>query len=252
MEDPNHKNKIIINDREQLKKFFKNGMLPTENHFAILIDSMFNKADDGISKNDVDGLMVFPTGDQQKLLSFYDYIKDKRASWVIVNKTGKKKGLIIREDASESPTIFFEKGGNVGIGTQSPQQKLGVEGIIASTGRMGIHAQGKVPADGKWHDILEGLEDCHAFEIMAYAERKGKGRHALMHATAISTYGKSHSKISKTCAYYGFWWNRITCRWVGSTFKYGLQIRTLSNYGKDAKISYRVSKLWDNSFITED
>src|SRR5690554_7674564 len=77
MEDSTPKNKIIINDREQLKKFFKNGMLPTENHFAILIDSMFNKVDDGISKNDIDGLMVFPAGDQQKLLSFYDYIRSE-------------------------------------------------------------------------------------------------------------------------------------------------------------------------------
>ncbi|ERM81207.1 hypothetical protein P872_20185 [Rhodonellum psychrophilum GCM71 = DSM 17998] len=252
MEEIDRQNKIIINNREQLKKFFKKGMLPTENHFAILIDSMFNKAEDGINKNETDGLMVFPAGDEQKLLSFYDYIKDKKASWVIVSKTGESKGLIIKEDKNEWPTIFFEQGGKVGIGTLLPKQKLEVQGIIASQGRMGTFKEGNIPADGQWHDILVNLKGCNAFEIMALAGQKNKGKYALMHATAISTFGKSHSKISKTCAYYGFWWNRITCRWQGDTFEYKLQMKTWSNYGKEAKINYKISKLWDNSFNLEE
>lgn len=255
MEKQSHQNKIIINDREQLKKYFKNGMLPNENHFAILIDSMFNKVDDGISKNDVDGLMVFPAGDEQKLLSFYENIKDKKASWVIVNSKGENKGLIIREDNNDWPTIYFENGGNVGIGTLFPKQKLEVEGLIASKGRMGTFKAGKVPADGKWHDILDGLTGCHAYEIMAYAGKKHKGKYALMHATAISTYGNSKSKINKTCGYYGAWWNRwnkINLRWIGETFDFRLQIKTMSNYGDGSQITFKIAKLWDNNFIDEE
>lgn len=251
MEDFNPNKKIIINDREQLKKYFKSGMLPSENHFAILIDSMFNKVDDGISKNEVDGLMIFPTGDEQKLISFYDYIKEKKASWVIVNQSGETQGLIIKEEKNQWPTLFFQKGGNIGLGTLFPRQKLEVDGMVAAKGRQGTFKEGKVPADGKWHDIVENLTGCQAFEVMAYAGRKHKGKYALMHATAISTFGKSKSKITKTCAYYGFWWNSLTCRWSGETFNYRLQVKTRSNYGPDQTIIFKISKLWDDSFIDD-
>ncbi len=244
-------NKVIINDREQLKKYFRNGMLPTENHFAILIDSMFNKVDDGISKSDEDGLMIFPAGDEDKLLSFYDYLKDKRASWVLVNGRGETKGLILQEEGKNEPTVFFQKEGNVGIGTLLPTEKLHVAGLVASEGRVGTFKKGQIPADGKWHDILVGLSGCQGFEIIAHAGRKQKGKYALLQATALSTFGNSRAKIRKTCAHYGFWWNKIDCRWQGETFNYRLQMKTKSNYGGESKITYQVAKLWDDSFLNE-
>jgi hypothetical protein len=87
---------------------------------------------------------------------------------------------------------------------------------------------------------------------MAYAGVKGKGKYALLHATAISTFGKSRSKISKTCAYYGFWWNKITLRWIGETKDFRLQIKTKSNFGEGVKIHFKITKLWDNSFLEEN
>ncbi|TDK50627.1 hypothetical protein [Algoriphagus formosus] len=242
---------IVINDREQLKKYFRSGMLPTEMHFAILIDSMFNKVDDGINKSEEEGLMIFPSGDEEVLLSFYDSLKEKKASYVLVNGKGETKGIILKERGKDSPTIFFQKGGNVGIGTDSPSQKLEVAGMIASEGRVGVYRQGQIPADGKWHNVLTKLTGCQGFEIVAHAGRKQKGKYALLHATALSTFGKSKPKISKTCAYYGFWWNKIQCRWRGDTFNYSLQIRTGSNYGGDSKITYRIAKLWDDEFLSQ-
>ncbi len=234
---------VIINDREQLKKYFRSGMLPTETHFAILIDSMFNKIDDGINKNDEEGLMIFPAGDEEVLLSFYETLKEKKASWVLVNGKGETKGLILKEKGKENPTIFFQVGGNIGIGTDEPTQKLEVAGLIASQGRVGTFKKGTIPADGNWHDVLIKLSGCQGFEIVAHAGKKQKGKYSLLHATALSTFGSSKPKISKTCAYYGFWWNKIDCRFVGETFNYKLQIRTGSNYGGDAKITYRIAKL---------
>ena len=251
MENPNQLDKVTIKNREQLKAFFKNGMLPNENHFAILIDSMFIKKEDGISINEVDSLMIFPAGDEKKLLSFYDDIKGKKASWVIVNSKGDRKGLILKENDNEWPTIYFEKGGNIGIGIDYPRYKLEVDGLIGSKGRVGTYKEGRVQADGDWHDILDGLTGCHAYEIMAFAGKQGKGKYALLHATAISTFGKSRSKISKTCAHYGFWWNKINLRWVGETKNFGLQIKTLSNYGDGIEIYYRISVLWDSSFMND-
>lgn len=242
---------VIINDREQLKKYFRSGMLPSEVHFAILIDSMFNKIDDGINKNEEEGLMIFPSGDEEVLLSFYDSLKEKKSSWVIVNGKGETKGIILKEKGKESPTIFFQKGGNVGLGTDKPTQKLEVAGLIASHGRVGGFKKGEIPADGAWHDVLTNLTGCQGFEIIAHAGRKQKGKYALLHATALSTFGKSKPKISKTCAYFGFWWNKIDCRFTGDTFNYKLQIRTGSNYGADSKITFRISKLWDDDFLNQ-
>ncbi|WP_051315005.1 hypothetical protein [Algoriphagus terrigena] len=245
-------NSIVINDREQLKKYFRSGMLPSEVHFAILIDSMFNKVDDGINKNDEDGLMIFPAGDEEVLLSFYDSLKDKKASWVLVNGQGETQGMILRQKGEKHPTIFFQKkSGNVGIGTDRPSQKLEVAGLIASTGRVGVFKKGQVPADGDWHDVLTNLTGCQGFEIMAHAGRKQKGKYALLHATALSTFGNSKPTVNKTSAHFGFWWNRINCRWVGDTFNYRLQIRTGSNYGGDAKITFQIGKLWDDDFLAE-
>ncbi|SIN80123.1 hypothetical protein [Algoriphagus halophilus] len=242
--------RIVINNREQLKKYFRGGALPLENHFVILIDSMFNKVDDGINKTEEDGLMIFPVGNEEKLLSFYDSLKDKKSSWIISNGKGETKGLILREGDSDLPTIYFQKEGNIGIGTMFPTQKLDVNGLIASKGRVGSFKSDRVPADGKWHQILSGLTGCQGFEIMAYAGKKQQGKYALLHATALSTYGKSKPKITKTCAYYGYWWNKISLKWVGDTFDYGLQIRTLSNYGGDCEIYYQISKIWDDDFLT--
>lgn len=254
MENQINQNKVIINDREQLKKYFKNRMLPNENHFAILIDSMLNKVDDGISKNDVDGLMVFPAGDEKKLLSFYEHIKEKKASWIIVNGKGESKGLIIKEEGNEWPTMYFQAEGKIGIGTLFPKQKLEVDGLIASKGRMGTFKEGKVDADGKWKDILTKLDSCEAFEIMAYAGLKDKEKYALMHAKVISTFGNSKSKISKTCAHYGFWWewwNKISLRFIKREDEMILQIRTNRHFGNKSNITYKVSKLWDNSFFNK-
>ncbi|WPR77336.1 adhesin [Algoriphagus sp. NG3] len=244
-------NSVIINDREQLKKYFRSGMLPSEVHFAILIDSMFNKVDDGINKNSEDGLMIFPSGDEEVLLSFYDSLRDKRASWVLVNAQGEAKGIILKEKGKDTPTIFFQNGGNVGIGTDRPSQKLEVAGMIASHGRVGVFHKGTIPADGNWHDVLTGLTGCQGFEIIAHAGRKQKGKYSLLHATAVSTYGNSKPKINKTCAHYGLWWNKIDCRWTGGTFNYKLQMRTGSNYGGEAQITFRIGKLWDDDFLNE-
>lgn len=66
-----------------------------------------------------------------------------------------------------------------------------------------------------------------------------------MHAHALSTFGKSHHKIRKTQAHYGWFWNKIDIRFTGSTYNYKLQLRTRSNYGPGHMINYHITKLWD-------
>ena len=108
---------------------------------------------------------------------------------------------------------------------------------------------GKYWATGVGHTIVDFLNECHAFEVMAKIGKKGRGLYAMTHAIALSTFalstfGKSHSNIRHTKAYYGSFRNRIELRWAGDTFNYSLQIRTQRNYGEGRMIQYYVTNLW--------
>lgn len=282
------KNQSNIKDRKKLKAFFEKGKLPTAQNFHMLIDSTFNKSDDKLDIDEEDGLMIYPAK-EGKLLSFFENIDDNEAKWVIKNP--KKKGIAVNEEKTEDskekkPALFLQNGGKIGVGTNTPNQKLDVKGIVASHGRIGNYHQGEVKANGAWHNIFSThLDGCHAYEIMASAQgKKGKGKYALIHAIAVSTFGNSRPKITKTSAYFGTRWsdlNKIMLRWesrpsklkegasdtekplgIGAwwrnvksllfeakdTHNYNLQVKTKRNYGDDIKIQYKVSLLWDDDF----
>ncbi|HAQ18761.1 MAG TPA: hypothetical protein DCR40_05920 [Prolixibacteraceae bacterium] len=291
------KNQKNITDRKELTAFFKKGNLPDENAFKKLIDSTFNKADDRLDIDNEDGLMIYPS-DKERLISFFENKNKEKATWALFISKKDTGGISINnivqtnqkenpeQEKVEAPALFLQRdGGKVGLGTDSPSHKLEVKGIIASEGRVGNHLETEkgVDADGKWHNVFspEGLTGCNAFEIMAYAEGEpGAGRYSLMHAIAISTFGNSRPKITKTCAHQGKWWNKIDIRWesrpskietesddnkkklVGiarwwnnvmskNTLKYNLQLKTGSHYGEGKKIYYTVSVLWNNDIRKE-
>jgi hypothetical protein len=291
------KNQKNITDRKQLKSFFQKGNLPDQNAFEKLIDSTFNKADDLLDINE-DGMMIYPSENgKEKLLSFFENKDDADATWVMVIAKKPTLGISINKivqsrqkdnsqvEKKEIPSLFIQKEeGKVGIGTNQPKEQLDVKGKIASEGRVGNYHKGELDADGEWHNVFnkKALQGCNAYEIMAYAEGKPEdGKYSLMHAIAVSTYGNSKPKISKTCAHHGNWWNKIDIRWesrpkridekreivkrkpfdivrwwkniVGllepkDTLNYNLQLRTKSNYGTGYKIIFKVSVLWGPEF----
>lgn len=301
-----HKEKII--DREQLKSFFTKGSLPSESDFVKLIDSTFNKADDKLDIDEEDGLMIYPSGNESdKLISFFQNIDDTEPSWEMGITEKESGGIYItkkqkpapetnsqdaenkkKEDEDKEPIFYLQKEeGNVGLGTDSPQYKLDVKGLVTSAGRVGNYREGEKKADGSWYNIFEpeGLSGFNAFEITAFAEdTKNKNRFSLMHAVAVCTLGNSKPKITKTVASYGKKWNKIDLRWesrptsliAGETEgvkekiidiprwwkklmslifkeekgeKYNLQIRTKSNYDIGGKIYFKVSVLWNSDFV---
>ena len=244
-------------NRKSLKNFFKKGSFPTEVHFADLIDSSVNIIDDGFGKSIEDGLQLSPQGTSTKLISFYESMKDVRPAWYVALNPQDTRGLSIGEKDGEN-RLFLQEGGNVGIGTLEPQYKMDVKGFVGMEGRMGTYRTSEVPADAKWHTILANLNHIQAYEIMALAAgQKNRGRYALVHAIALSTYGSGRGDINQTQALWGNRMNRIQLRWKGSTFDYSLQIRTRKHYGtKDDgtpyMIKYRLSKLWESEYIDAD
>jgi len=246
--------------REELKKFFRNGGLPSEQHFSYLIDSMVNKEDDGFSKDETNGMHLSSSGTSGRLVTFYTGIDEMEPLFYIDKSNQESRGLQLQyagkpKDMKEEENCFFlQEGGRLGVGKPvGALCKLDVKGMIGMEGRIGTFSQQQqpctVPADGKWHPILEGLDHCQAFEVMARTGIKGSGRFAIMHAIALSAYGHSWGKVRRTCAHYGFFWNKLNLRWRGSTHNYSLQLRSNSNFGNGVLIYYSITRLWDDEEV---
>lgn len=238
---------MSLQNRNSLKTFFKKGQLPSEANFFDLIDSMINKVDDGMSKTMDDGLMLSPIGGSQKLISFYKSIEEKSPAWSLDINQG-DGNLNFNNHVGDS-VLTLTNSGKVGINNNNPSTELDVKGSVTMSGRLGNAYQGKVLADGKWHQILTDLNGCHAFEVVAGIGKKKTGRYALIHAHALSAFGKSKNKINITQAYYGVRSNRIELRWTGTTYSYNLEMRTRNTYDGEFYIQYFISKLWFDHFM---
>lgn len=251
MENSVEESRKLLN-RETLYELFKNGKRPTEDDFKDLIFSMINKLDDGISKDFHHGLELAPQGmTGEKLLSFFHRVDDPDPAWT-VGITSKEEGggLSMENGKTQNSAIYIDGDGQVGIGTKYPKARLDVPGTAAITTLKGNYADGTVAADGQWHTLLTDLEGCNIYNIIACANgEQGEGKYAMVHATAVNAYDGRKGRFRTTRNWYGwYWWRRIQLRWTGNPFSYNLQMRTRSNYGKDAVIHYQIMELWKNQF----
>ncbi len=242
---------IKLLNRQSLKSLFGAGARPKESNFSSLIDSMVNKIDDGISKNEEDGLILAPEGKtSNRVISIYDNVENERPEWSITLDQDNNKSLSIVSPITAkeaTPAITFTKSGAIGIGTKTPKTNIDVAETLGTNMRVGTHKIGTVLANGEWHDVVTNLDGCVAFEVMAQVGKEKAGRYALLHAHALSTFGKSRHKISKTQAHYGWFWNKIAIRFTGTTYNYKLQLKTRSDYGYGHHIRFHIGKLWDTN-----
>ncbi len=239
-------------NRETLKKYFKKGSLPSEQEFAYLIDSMLNTIDDGFEKTKEEGLKISSLGGSDNLAGFYRDIEKKSPIWSI--EFGDPGNRLLFK-GKEGTVLSLDPTGKVGINTGQPETHLDVEGTIASQGRIGKYKgkyrDGKVPANGKPHTIIEGLDGCRAFEIMAGAGGKEKsGQYALLHAFALNTF-QSKGCVIPHHAHYGSRCNGIKLWWEGDQHNYSLKIKTRCCYGDGAAIKFQITELWFDHFMKD-
>ncbi|OKS86512.1 hypothetical protein [Mucilaginibacter polytrichastri] len=243
--------------REQLKDYFRNGKIPTEKHYADLINSMVHKMDDGFSKDEENGLNVSSYETSRNLVSFYKDINEIDPFYII-SKDEPDPNCLKLQPFNNAPgkknidntSFFFHTNGKFGIGKKCDDKyKTEVNGFIGMQGRIGTYKTGTKPANGEWHTIIDNLDNCQAFEIVARTGKMGSGKFAVIHATAVSAYGPKGSKIRKNSSCRGFFWNKINLRWKGTTHNYRLEMRTNSHYADDVDIYYTVTKLWDDTIF---
>ncbi len=236
-------------NRDTLKHFFKKGRLPSEENFGDLIDSMLNIIDEGFDKTLEHGLKIYPIGESEKYISFFQRTESRSPLWSF--NVDDRTGAFELRNGAEKPILSINSAGSVGVNTNDPRYDLDVHGTIAGEGRIGTFERGRVPADGLWHDIVEDCTGCQAFEVMAGAGKKGEGRYSLLHAVALSTFN-SRDSIKSDAAYYGSRCNRLKLKWAESeNHDYSLQIKTCCDYGEPAQIQYHITSLWFDPLMEE-
>jgi hypothetical protein len=245
---------MALLNRQSLKNYFKKGNAPTEQHFIDLIESSINIVDDGIARGADQGYRISPIGNSNRLISFFRNMQKRDPDWFISLNENDIPGIAFQEQG-KGPRLVLKEGGQVGIGVNNPKYTLEVKGTVGFTNRVGTLYQGKVPGDGKWHDMVSGLREPSAFEVMAIINgRKGSGKYALAHAIALNTFGGklSFGGIKKTSACYGSFFNRLRFRWTGELYDYSLQVKTASPYGIDEQngepfpIQFQITGLLEN------
>jgi hypothetical protein len=251
-------------NRSTLKRYFRKGALPSEDHFNDLIDSTLNTIDEGFDKTPENGFEVSLVGDHRRLISFFKSGAVKDAVWTI-DYDGEHDRLLIKKphaDANTPPAMTFSGDGHVGVKNASPEHTLDVGGVVVAQGRLGANPdnQKTVAADGDWHNITGALRGCHAIEVMAGVGSKGTGRYALMQAVAINTFNPRgwlfnflnlKKRIKYQQSYYLARGNRIKLRWRHEGEHYTLQMRTACAYGDDVKIRFYLTNLWFDEDMSE-
>jgi hypothetical protein len=247
-----------VRNRNTLKNFFRNGKSPSETEFSDLIDSTWNKVDDGLSKTESEGLKLSPYGNSSKIMSFYEGITDPDPHWQLAINPENNNGLAIVQPGSEnSPSVAFANTGKVGIKTFTPRTELDVAGNVCSSGRIGGLKIGKVPADAGWHTVLANLKGFNAFEVMAAAEgNAGEGNYSMAQAIALNANQgrKGTIKVIQSSYKWFDFRDKIHFRWRGTPDNYSLQIRTGKHYflTNDKKLNFlrfHVCRLWDNKVM---
>ena len=251
-------------NRGTLKRYFREGALPSEDQFCDLIDSSLNTIDEGFDKTPENGFEISLIGNHDQLISFFGTTASKDAVWSI-NYDKEHDRLLIKKPngkAGSPPAMTFAADGKVGVNKSDPTHALDVDGVVASHGRLGANTSSQitVPANGEWHNIVGPLSGCQAFEVMAGVGSKGTGKYSLIQATAINTFNPQgwlfnflnlKKRIKYTQAYYLSRITRIKLRWSGNEEEYYLQMRTNSDYGDKVKIRYYITRLWFDADMRE-
>lgn len=275
-------------NRETLKRFFSAGKLPTEEHFADLVDSSLNIIDEGFAKTEKYGFEITPQkggDDAENLISFFRKLTDKQPSWSISYYPKDEALQFIHTDAAsnaQKTVLSLDRDGklavssaefNNGAGARTAASgepiRLDVGGAIRAPGRLGIGLDGQatVPANGIYQPITEKLHGFQALEVVATVEHREQKRFAILHAIALNAHNPSWKilnfwnrgrRIRVHQSYHNGPMDRLKLKWITvkdddnpGVSQYRLCIKSAFRYPGEASIKYHVTRLWGEDWIAD-
>lgn len=276
-------------NRETLKRFFGAGKLPTEEHFADLVDSSLNIIDEGFDKTEEFGFEITPqkgTEDTENLISFFRKLTDKLPSWSISFHAKNEALQFIHTNAAtnERKTVLsLDKDGKVTVcGSEFNEAehyedeigltpvRVDVGGAVRAPGRLGVglNNENSVPANGEYQPITEKLDGFQALEVVAKVELREEKRFAIMHAIALNAYHppwrilnfwNRSRRIRIHQSYHSGPRDRMKLRWEAvkdednpGITQYRLAIKSAFRYPGDARIEYHVTRLWGQEWFADE
>jgi hypothetical protein len=210
--------------RSTLKSYFRKGAIPTEEHFAELIDSAANLSEDGLVKIAADGgLRLFSPGRDGVFASVCADNPERSGAAPLWR-------FVLCEDGALE----------IRNGKDEPVLRLGqdyAENAPEGTGVL------KIKADGRWHDlpveaaIQRHIEGCRVYHLSACYRNLKTGACVVCQVTA------SHSGARKCKVRGGS--GRIRVRWQRHEGKLYLRMKCRGAQSGPEAVHCRIETLWN-------
>lgn len=218
-------------DRKTLKGYFQTGKIPTEEHFAELIDSCHNILDDG----QVHPVIIYPRESAGVLAKIYREKpgggESDAVCWSL--SIDSDKNLILANEQEEKVlSITQEK--HISFFDKTPAKGANAELAIS------------VPSDGQWHNLPIETDGCSACRIVVCYEYAKTKKQKVTEVIVSQCYGR-RLKISGSKKFCGCHFGKILFRWNKTEGKRHLEARCRLPKIELSRFECKITKLWDFS-----
>ena len=184
-------------DRQTLKSYFKKGTVPTEDHFASLIDSVPNIVDDKLPVHTDDGRAYFPDKDGKLEFTLHAG-QGKPASWKVRLTDDGKLAL---ENGHGETAVELGQDKRIALPGWNPAG-------TPSNAAPQEEGYKEYPADKQWHDVLTVTEkEFRVYDLTLVLYDSNHGHCSETRATELCL-GPADCHL---CSSRKHWWG-----WTGS------------------------------------
>jgi hypothetical protein len=181
---------MAIESREKLREFFQTGDIPSQDQFWDVIDSYVHREDDGVTVFDgpdkdkffgigirkpQSRLGVKATGENSTLVSFHDQNDIAKAYFSFIRGKEGAGGFSIDEPQEKGlqSRLFIQTGGNVGLGTVLPTQRLDIQDSNPA-GVTGLKIQNLASLKNKGWILGQNASDDESNGALSFYENEAK------------------------------------------------------------------------------
>lgn len=236
--------------RAELKAYFKQGAVPTEEQFAQLIDSMHNLADDGqATATSAAGLRLFPTDASGTLAAVFAQAPEADGAVPLWRLALAADGSLNVCGGDGEPVMTIDKNRNITLsGTLKATRYLSGKGHTAGLPKM---LELEIQADGMWHDLpVESAVGvcpvgCRVYRLSACYNNLRNRSYSVCEVLASHADGRKR-KIRSSCKHGWGWSGHIKVRWQHlDSGRLYLQLRSKRTGSGSKFICCRLETVWE-------